>query len=169
MRCLATILCGVWVLALAAGDASAEKRVALVIGNAAYQNASQLANPTKDANAISDMFRKSGFDVVETKLDLGNLEFKRVARDFTAAARDADIAVVYFAGHGIEVNGTNYLLPVDAKLVSDFDVERAFRNFRERPHYQLHIGDNVRTPDHPIGLGNDGVRRPGGIKIGEQI
>ena len=69
------------------------------------------------------LFRKAGFDVVETKLDLGNLEFKRVARDFTAAARDADIAVVYFAGHGIEVNGTNYLLPVDAKLVSDFDVE----------------------------------------------
>jgi hypothetical protein len=94
-----------------------------VIGNSAYQNASQLANPGKDANAISDLFRKSGFDVVETKFDLGNLEFKRVARDFTAAARDADIAVVYFAGHGIEVNGTNYLLPVDAKLVSDFDVE----------------------------------------------
>ena len=61
--------------------------------------------------------------MVETKLDLGNLEFKRVARDFTALARNADIAVVYFAGHGIEVNGTNYLLPVDAKLVSDFDVE----------------------------------------------
>jgi hypothetical protein len=123
MRCMATILCGLSALAFAAGDARAEKRVALVIGNAAYQNASQLANPGKDANAISDMFRKSGFDVVETKLDLGNLEFKRVARDFTAAARDADIAVVYFAGHGIEVNGTNYLLPVDAKLVSDFDVE----------------------------------------------
>ena len=123
MRCLATILCGLWVLALAVGDARAEKRVALVIGNSSYQNASQLANPGKDANAISELFRKAGFDVVETKLDLGNLEFKRVARDFTAAAREADIAVVYFAGHGIEVNGTNYLLPVDAKLVSDFDVE----------------------------------------------
>lgn len=123
MRRVATILCGLWAVALAMSDAHAEKRVALVIGNSAYQNASQLANPGKDANAISDLFRKSGFDVVETKFDLGNLDFKRVARDFTAAARDADIAVVYFAGHGIEVNGTNYLLPVDAKLVSDFDVE----------------------------------------------
>jgi hypothetical protein len=125
MRRLATFLFGLGVLTLtfAIGEARAEKRVALVIGNSAYQNASLLANPAKAANAIADLFRKAGFDVVETKLDLGNLEFKRVARDFTVAARDADIAVVYFAGHGIEVNGTNYLLPVDAKLVSDFDVE----------------------------------------------
>ncbi len=69
------------------------------------------------------MFRQAGFEVVEAKTDLGNLEFKRVAREFTAIARDADIAVMYFAGHGIEVNGTNYLLPVDAKLATDFDVE----------------------------------------------
>jgi hypothetical protein len=121
---MATILCGLWAaLNLSVSEARAEKRVALVIGNSAYQNATQLANPSRDANAISDLFRTAGFDVVETRLDLGNLEFKRVARDFTAAARTADIAVVYFAGHGIEVNGTNYLLPVDAKLASDFDVE----------------------------------------------
>ena len=121
---LPTLLCGLWAaLSLAISDAHAEKRVALVIGNSAYQNANQLANPAKDANAVAGLFRNAGFDVVETKLDLGNLEFKRVARDFTALARNADIAVVYFAGHGIEVNGTNYLLPVDAKLVSDFDVE----------------------------------------------
>lgn len=124
MTRLATILVGLWaVLTAAVVDARAEKRVALVVGNGAYQNAGQLANPGRDATAIGNLFRGAGFDVVETKLNLGNLEFKRVARDFTAAARDADIAVVYFAGHGIEVNGTNYLLPVDAKLVSDFDVE----------------------------------------------
>ena len=121
---LPTLLCGLWAaLILAVSDAHAEKRVALVIGNSAYQNANRLANPAKDANAVAGLFRNAGFEVVETKLDLGNLEFKRVARDFTALARNADIAVVYFAGHGIEVNGTNYLLPVDAKLVSDFDVE----------------------------------------------
>lgn len=124
MTRLAAILCGLCsILGLAIVDARAEKRVALVVGNGGYQNASQLANPPRDAKAIGELFRSSGFDVVETKFDLGNLEFKRVARDFTAAARDADIAVVYFAGHGIEVNGTNYLLPVDAKLASDFDVE----------------------------------------------
>jgi hypothetical protein len=121
---LATILCGLWTAAtLGASEANAEKRVALVIGNSAYQNASQLANPARDANAVAALLRNAGFDVVESKLDLGNLEFKRVARDFNAIARDSDIAVIYFAGHGIEVNGTNYLLPVDARLVSDFDVE----------------------------------------------
>ena len=69
------------------------------------------------------MFREAGFEVVEAKTDLGNLEFKRVAREFTAVARDSDIAVLFYAGHGIEVNGTNYLIPVDAKLATDFDVE----------------------------------------------
>jgi hypothetical protein len=124
MSRLITILCGLWaVLALSVGPAAAEKRVALVIGNGGYQNASRLANPVNDAKAMADLFRKAGFEVVEAKTDLGNLEFKRVAREFTATARDADIAVMYFAGHGIEVNGTNYLLPVDAKLATDFDVE----------------------------------------------
>ena len=65
---------------------------------------------------MAELFLKAGFEVVEARSDLGNLEFKRVAREFTAVARDADIAVMYFAGHGIEVNGVNYLLPVDAKL-----------------------------------------------------
>jgi len=110
-------------LALAVSPAHAEKRVALVIGNSAYQNASKLTNPVNDANAMADLFRRAGFDVVEARLDLGNLEFKRVAREFTAVARDADVAVMYFAGHGIEVNGTNYLIPTDARLATDFDVE----------------------------------------------
>ena len=117
MKRLTTILCGLWAaMVLCAGPAHAEKRVALVIGNSDYQNASKLANPVNDAKAMAEMFRQAGFEVVEAKTDLGNLEFKRVAREFTAIARDADIAVMYFAGHGIEVNGTNYLLPVDAKL-----------------------------------------------------
>ncbi len=55
-----------------------------MIGNSAYQNASKLTNPVNDANAMADLFRRAGFDVVEAKLDLGNLEFKRVAREFTA-------------------------------------------------------------------------------------
>jgi hypothetical protein len=124
MRRLTTILCGLVIaFAMSAGPALADKRVALVIGNSAYQNASKLANPVNDAKAMTDLFRKAGFEVVEAKSDLGNLEFKRVVREFTATARDADIAIMYFAGHGIEVNGTNYLLPVDAKLATDFDVE----------------------------------------------
>jgi hypothetical protein len=124
MKRLMMTVCGLWAaFALCAGEALADKRVALVVGNSSYQNASKLTNPVNDANAMAEMFRKAGFDVVEAKLDLGNLEFKRMAREFTSLARDADVAVMYFAGHGIEVNGTNYLLPVDAKLATDFDVE----------------------------------------------
>ena len=124
MNRLATMLCGAMAaFALFSSDARAEKRVALVIGNGGYQNASKLTNPPNDAAAIAGMFRDAGFEVVEAKTDLGNLEFKRVVREFTAVARDSDIAVLFYAGHGIEVNGTNYLIPVDAKLATDFDVE----------------------------------------------
>src|SRR5262245_34788335 len=100
----------------------ADKRIALMIGNGAYQNTTKLPNPTRDADALAEQFRKVGFDVVQSRRDLGNLEFKRALRELNLAAINADIAVVFFAGHGIEINGVNYLLPVDAKLKRDFDV-----------------------------------------------
>jgi hypothetical protein len=103
--------------------AFADKRVALVIGNSAYKNVVQLPNPSRDASAVADMLKKAGFDVVESKLDLNNTNMRRAIRDFTGIARNADIAVVYYAGHGIEFDGTNYLIPVDAQLSSDVDVE----------------------------------------------
>ena len=124
MTRLTMVLCGLWAaLVMTVADAHAQRRVALVIGNGGYQNAGKLPNSSSDANAVAALLRKAGFDVVETKLDIGNAEFKRAVRDFAPIARESDIAAVYFAGHGIEVNGTNYLLPVDAKLASDFDVE----------------------------------------------
>ena len=124
MKRLATVLSAIWaVFALTLGESHAEKRVALVIGNSAYKNASVLPNPANDARAMAGLFRSAGFEVVEARLDLGNLEFKRVAREFAGVVRDADIAVIFYAGHGIEVNGVNYLIPVDAKLANDFDVE----------------------------------------------
>jgi uncharacterized caspase-like protein len=104
-------------------DARADKRVALVIGNSSYQNVAKLPNPVRDANGISDLLKKAGFNVVDARRDLGNLELKRALRDFSFIARDADIAVVFFAGHGIEVGGINYMIPVDARLATDFDVE----------------------------------------------
>jgi Caspase domain len=70
---------------------------------------------------MADMFRKAGFDVVILQQDVGNLDFKRAVRRFEEAALDADIAVVFYAGHGIEVSGINYMIPTDAKLASDFD------------------------------------------------
>jgi uncharacterized caspase-like protein len=108
---------------ITATNAQADKRVALVLGVSSYQNVPRLANPDGDAVAMSDIFKKVGFDVVELRRDLGVSEMRRAVREFAATATDADMAVVYYAGHGIEVDGVNYLIPADAKLLSDFDVE----------------------------------------------
>jgi Caspase domain len=101
----------------------AEKRVALIIGNSSYQTVPQLPNPSRDANSVARMFKDAGFETVETRLDVGNLEFKRAIRRFETTADQADIAVVYYAGHGLEIGGINYLIPVDARLASDRDAE----------------------------------------------
>jgi uncharacterized caspase-like protein len=109
-------------LLLVCQPAFAEKRVALVLGNSAYQNVARLANPVNDGAMIAATLKNAGFDVVEERHDLPAAETRRTLRDFADRARDADIAVVYYAGHGIEVDGTNYLIPVDAKLERDTDV-----------------------------------------------
>jgi len=102
--------------------ALAEKRVALVVGNSHYDNAPLLPNPANDAAAIAATLNGAGFDVVESKLDLGSVDMRRALREFADQARDADIAVVYYAGHGIEMDGANYLIPTDAKLERDTDI-----------------------------------------------
>jgi uncharacterized caspase-like protein len=106
---------------LGAAPALADKRVALVIGNSAYQHATKLANPANDAAAVTEMFRRAQFEVVESKRDLNNADMRRALREFSLKSRDADIAVIYYAGHGIEIDGQNYLLPVDAELARDTD------------------------------------------------
>src|SRR5215510_6273516 len=103
--------------------ASAQKRVALIIGNGAYEKVGRLPNPTSDAKGMEGLFRAAGFTVVLARQDLSVIAMRRALRDFSAEVRDADIAVVYYAGHGIEVNGINYLIPVDAVLERDVDVE----------------------------------------------
>jgi outer membrane protein assembly factor BamD (BamD/ComL family) len=121
LRSFAAMLLGGGLMLVVSGSwALAEKRVALVIGNSAYQNAGKLPNPARDADAVADMFKKAGYEVSLLK-DAGNLEFKRNIRKFEDLASDADIAVVFYAGHGIEIGGTNYAIPVDAKLASDRD------------------------------------------------
>ena len=87
--------------------AFAEKRVALVIGNSAYQKVESLSNPARDADAASEMLKSAGFNVVEFKHDLGVNEMRRALRDFSDDVRDADVAIVYYAGHGMEIDGTN--------------------------------------------------------------
>jgi uncharacterized caspase-like protein len=109
-------------LLLVCQPAFAQKRVALVLGNSAYQNVAQLPNPVNDAVVMAATLKDAGFEIVDSRRDLPAAETRRALRDFADRARDADIAVVYYAGHGIEVDGANYLIPVDAKLERDTDV-----------------------------------------------
>lgn len=108
---------------LGLSSAHADVRVALVIGNGEYAKVGALANPTRDASAMEALLRTAKFDVVEIKRDLGATAMRRALRDFSERVQGADIAVVFYAGHGIEVNGNNYLIPVDATLERDIDVE----------------------------------------------
>ena len=118
---LAVVLC-LTVFAFSHAMAATEKRVALVVGNSAYKNVTKLPNPASDAAAVAALLKNSGFEV-DSRQDLTITEMRRALRDFTDKTRDADIAVVFYAGHGIEVDGTNYLLPVDTALERDTDVE----------------------------------------------
>jgi hypothetical protein len=109
-------------LCCASESALANRRVALVIGNSSYLNVPSLPNPANDAAAIAQMFKTAGFDIIESRRDLRNAEVRRVLNNFFDSARDADYAVVYYAGHGIEIDGSNYIVPVDALLERDRDV-----------------------------------------------
>jgi hypothetical protein len=114
-----SIVFAVW---LGCGPAMAERRVALVIGNSAYKSVPRLTNPANDATLVGGMFKKAGFDAVDIKLDLNVAEMRKALRDFGGKTRDAEVAVVYYAGHGIELDGVNYLIPTDATLETDSDV-----------------------------------------------
>ncbi|SDD98265.1 caspase family protein [Ruegeria marina] len=98
------------------------EKVALVIGNAAYEHVSPLANPTRDADAVSAALARQGFDVV-IATDLTRSALYNTLRDFRDKADRADVAMVYYAGHGIEVGGQNYLIPVDARLSDERDAD----------------------------------------------
>lgn len=102
--------------------AYAEKRTALVIGNAQYARAGALANPANDANDIAAALKELGFNVV-LGLDLDKQAFDAKVRDFAASLNDADTAVLFYAGHGLQVAGQNYLVPVDAALKSERDLD----------------------------------------------
>jgi hypothetical protein len=118
VRFLILAVCSCW---LFAQPALADKRVALVIGNSAYQSVNRLTNPANDSAAIAETLKSAGFNVVDLKKDLKAAEMRRALRDFSDKVRDADMAVVYYAGHGMEIDGTNYLIPVDAVLERDID------------------------------------------------
>ena len=98
----------IWAITLSlvsASPALADRRVALIIGNANYEHADTLDNTVNDAKAIAGLLKGVGFDVVDVRLNVGVVDFKRAVRDFLDKTVDADIAVVYYSGHGMEVGG----------------------------------------------------------------
>lgn len=99
------------------------RRIALVIGNSKYNNAPLLPNPQRDAEMVADALKRTGFAEVTLQTDLGKEALSAALKSFSRSAQSADWAVVYFAGHGMEIGGINYLIPVDATLERDRDVE----------------------------------------------
>lgn len=116
--CLTFYIC---MLLSLAGTAEA-KRVALIIGNSNYENTSILANPANDAQLVADAADQAGFDDVTIAQNLSINDFRLVLRDFRKKANGADVAMVYYAGHGIEGQGKNWLIPTDAELNDNFDL-----------------------------------------------
>lgn len=119
-----TLICLLILVALArTSPALAEKRAALVIGNSAYDHVQRLPNPANDALAVAATLRSIGFGDVEVAIDQNIDDLRRSIREFGQKAASVDVALVYYAGHGMELGGHNYLLPVDAKLKSDRDLD----------------------------------------------
>src|SRR5262245_46953565 len=110
-----------------ATDVHANQRVALVIGNSAYQHTAMLGNPKNDATDMAAVLKQLGFQVIDG-FDLDKVAFERKVRDFSVALRTAEVGVFFYAGHGLQVAGQNYLVPIDAELATasaiDFEMVR---------------------------------------------
>ena len=112
---LATVLVASASMALASG------RVALVVGNSSYAHIGRLPNPENDAVDMAAALRRLGFEVT-TELDTDRAELTEALRGFTRRSAGADVSLVFYAGHGLEMGGVNYVVPVDARLERDTDV-----------------------------------------------
>jgi carboxyl-terminal processing protease len=112
-------------IAISAVPAFADKRVALVVGNAAYQNISRLDNPRNDALLMATTLQGLGFALIgdTAQLDLDKAGLDAVVQKFGAALQGADVALFYYAGHGVQVRGSNYLVPVGANPAREADVD----------------------------------------------
>jgi uncharacterized caspase-like protein len=133
MTMIARLLTAVFLLSIlvigAPSNAIAQKRIALVIGNGTYNSVTQLPNPPNDAIDVSQSLKRLGFNVTTiTDAKLG--DFRHALIEFGRAARGADMAVLFFAGHGMEIMGDNWLLPVDVELKNDIDVDTEAVNLK---------------------------------------
>jgi hypothetical protein len=119
-------LLAIAVLTMGCGQASADKRVALVIGNGAYAHKAELANPPHDAQDVAAALKRTDFEVI-LATNLGQAEMQDAIIRFARAARNADVAMFYYSGHAMQFNGVNYLMPTDAKLDDEADLKRFAR------------------------------------------
>ena len=115
----------VWLPLLFAAPAAAEKRVALVIGNSAYQNVTRLDNPRSDAALMAETLAGLGFTLIggRAQLDLDKSSMDTAVQNFGRQVQGADVALFYYAGHGVQVSGANYLVPVSANPTREADVD----------------------------------------------
>jgi carboxyl-terminal processing protease len=153
-RRLATFIVSSFVtLAVVSAPALAEKRVALVIGNGAYASAPRLPNPTNDAHDVAEALKRIGFEII-LGLDLDRAGMDDHAVRFARAAREADVALFYYSGHAMQFAGTNYLMPVDAKLSDEADLRRLAKvdeivaDLRQARNLHILVLDSCR--DNPL-------------------
>ncbi|MGY4513955.1 caspase family protein [Bradyrhizobium sp. USDA 3650] len=146
--CLALLAC--W---LSLAPASAETRVALVIGNGAYASTAKLPNPSHDAEDVAASLKRSGFEVLQG-IDLRQADMQDLTIRFARAASKADVAMFYYSGHAMQYNGVNYLMPVDAVLSDEADLKRFVRvddivnDLQQAKNLRILILDSCR--DNPL-------------------
>ena len=149
--------------------ASAETRVALVIGNGAYANAPQLANPSHDAEDVALSLKRSGFEVIQG-IDLRQADMQDLTIRFARAASKADVAMFYYSGHAMQFNGVNYLMPIDAVLTDEADLKRLVRvddivnDLQQAKNLRILVLDSCR--DNPLA---ESLKRSAGVTRGASI
>ena len=131
-------------VALAAGDALAERRVALVVGNSQYKNSSlRLSNPKNDAEDVSAALRNLGFEVIQNT-DSSKRDLELAMAQFARQSTNADVALFFYAGHALQYQGRNYIMPIDSTLEDEVSLR-----------YQMMSVDDVRSA----------LERASGVKI----
>ncbi len=125
MRLAAILVAGAIVALIGFGPASADapRRVALIVANGAYAHAGSLKNPVNDGALVAGSLKSAGFQIIDADPNLGIGPFRGALRRFHASAAGARVALIYYAGHGIEARGKNWLIPTDATLQQDSDLD----------------------------------------------
>jgi hypothetical protein len=154
----------------ASSIAHAERRVALVVANSAYKHIGSLDNPTNDASLIANTLRDLGFTLVggSAQLDLDKASFDGAIQNFGQKIQGTDVALFYYAGHGVQVRGSNYLVPINANPTREADVDFQMVDVNFDSQSNAGFGDAAQSrclrclPEQPI-------RRPRSAFVGRRV